>query len=106
VSNSRKRLALLAPLTALSLGFAACGDDGSVSSGEIEDKATTVLSKKVGQTPKSISCPNDLDAKAGASETCVITAEDGSTVNMTATVKSVDGDNAQLDFQVADHIND
>jgi hypothetical protein len=98
------RLALLIPIVALGLGLAACGD-ATVSKSEIEDKATSALAKQVGQTPKSISCPDDLDAKVGAQETCLLTADDGTTINMTATIKSVDGDHTELTFQVADHTN-
>ncbi len=102
MSDPSHRLALLIPFVALALGLAACGD-ATVSKSEIEDKATSALAKAAGQTPKSISCPDDLDAKAGAQETCILTADDGTTFNMTATVKSVDGDNTELTFQVADH---
>jgi predicted metalloprotease len=98
------------------LGFAAaltvvlaagCGGDSSdtVSAGEVEEKAKAALSKKTGQTPKSIACPNDLDAKQGAKETCTLTADDGATYDMTVEISSVDGDNVEFDFQVADHPN-
>ena len=70
---------------------------------DAETPELVALAKAAGQTPKSISCPDDLDAKAGAQETCILTADDGTTFNMTATVKSVDGDNTELTFQVADH---
>jgi Domain of unknown function (DUF4333) len=104
MSDPPYRLALPIPLVALALGLAACGD-ATVSKSEVEDKATSALAKKVGQTPKSISCPEDLDAKVGAQETCLLTADDGTTINMTATVKSVDGDHTELTFQVAEHAN-
>jgi Domain of unknown function (DUF4333) len=104
MSDPSYRLALLIPLVALALGHAACGD-ATVSKSEIEDKATSALAKQVGQTPKSINCPDDLDAKAGAQETCTLTANDGTTIDMTATVKSVDGDRTELTFQVAEHAN-
>jgi hypothetical protein len=102
MSDPSYRLALLIPLVALASGLSACGGS-TVSSGDIEDEATSALAKQVGQTPKSISCPSDLDAEVGAQETCILTADDGTTINMTATVKSVDGDNTELTFQVADH---
>ena len=104
MSDPFNRLVLLVPLAALSIGLAACGDD-AVSSGEIEEKAKTALSKEVGQTPKSISCPSDLDAEVGATETCTLTADDGTTIDMTAEVTSADGDNVELHFQVADQPN-
>lgn len=92
-------------LAALLLG-ASCSEsveigDNTVSKSEIESKATEVLSAKVGQTPKSIVCPGDLEAKAGKSEECTLTAKDGTAYKMSATIKSVKGDTVDFDFQVA-----
>jgi uncharacterized protein DUF4333 len=105
MSDRYSRLTLLASLAATSLAFAACGGDDSVSSSEIEEKAKTSLSKEVGQTPKSISCPSDLDAKEGEKETCTLTDNEGNTYDMTAEITSVDGDNVEFHFQVADQPN-
>ena len=80
-------------------------DSGSIPTSEIESKATESLTKQVGQEPKSIDGPKDLPLEEGASETCVLTADDGTTIDMTATVKSVSGDSFELDFQVADKPN-
>jgi hypothetical protein len=101
MSARRARSLLLAPLATLPLALAACGGS-TVSASEIETKATEALTKSVGQAPKSIECPSDLDAEAGAKETCVLTADDGTTYDMTAEITSVDGDTAEFDFQVAD----
>lgn len=81
------------------------GDGGggdAVSSGELQEKATTALSKETGRAPKSISCPSELDAKVGAKETCTLTDDQGATYDMTAQVTSVKGDEVEFHFQVAD----
>ena len=97
---------VLGPLLAMLL-LSACG--GSVSIGEdqakssdIEAKATEVLTAKVGEAPRSIECPDDLDVKKGESETCVLTDKKGTTYDMTATIVSVDGDTANFSFKVGD----
>jgi hypothetical protein len=107
MSASPTRLAPLALLAALAVGLAACGGDGTVPSSEVESKASEALSKQVGQTPKSIDCPSDLDAEVGAKETCVLTADDGTTFDMTAEITSVneDDDTVEFHFQVADKPN-
>jgi hypothetical protein len=104
--NPTRILALLAPVVALSFLLGACGGDDSVSSSEIEEKAKTSLTAKVGQEPAAIDCPSDLEAKQGETETCTLTDEQGTTYDMTATITSVSGDNYELDFQVADKPND
>jgi hypothetical protein len=101
------RALVLASTLGAAMALAACEEevsigDKTVSSSEVESKATEALTAKVGQAPASIDCPNDLDAKAGESETCTLTAKDGTKYEMTATIKSVDGDTANFDFQVAD----
>ncbi len=74
----------------------------SVSASDIESEASAALTKKVGQKPASIDCPGDLDAKAGESEVCTLTANDGTTYKMTATIDSVaDDGTAHFSFQVA-----
>jgi hypothetical protein len=109
--NLRTRTAVgLLPVLAASLSLGACSGSVSiggdtVSKSEIESKATEALSAKVGQTPKSIVCPEDLDAKAGESEECTLTADDGTTIGVTATIESVSGDTVQFHFQVANKPN-
>jgi hypothetical protein len=66
---------------------------------DVEAGAKEALTKSVGQEPDSVSCPDDLDAKVGASERCTLTSG-GDTLGMTVTVKSVDGDNATYEVEV------
>jgi predicted metalloprotease len=89
----------------LPLAVGCGGGDDTVSTNEIEEKAKTALTKEAGQAPKSISCPNDLDAEQGAKETCTLTDNQGNTYDMTAEITSVDGDNVEFHFQVANQPN-
>ena len=104
------RTAALVSVLAASVALSACegevsiGGD-SVSADDIETEAKSALTAKVGEAPESIDCPSDLDAKEGESETCTLTAKDGKTYDMTATVSSVDGDTTNLEFQVGDRTN-
>ncbi len=96
-------LAVAAVAAALASGCSGKVEIGSntVSASDIESEANAALTKKVGQAPASIDCPNDLDAKAGQSEACTLTAKDGTTYPMTATITSVSGDNtAHFHFSV------
>jgi hypothetical protein len=107
MSARRARALLLTPLATLPLALVACGGGGTVASSEVESKASEAISKEVGQTPKSIDCPSDLEAEVGAKETCVLTADDGTTYDMTAEITSVneDDDTVEFQFQVADKPN-
>ncbi len=96
-------LAIAVVVAALASGCSAKVEIGgnTVSASELESEATAALTKKVGQAPASIDCPNDLDAKAGESEACTLTAKNGTTYPMTATITSVSGDNtAHFHFAV------
>lgn len=84
----------------LLFALAACGS-GTISADDVANKAESALAEKVGQRP-DITCPDDLEAKKGESETCTLTdPNSGTEYDMTATVSSVEGDTYHLDFQVA-----
>jgi len=102
----RKQVVVGISCLAASVTLAACeasveiGGD-TISADDIEAEASSALGAKVGQTPKSVDCPDDLDAKEGESEQCTLTAKDGTTYEMTATIESVSDDGtAHFDFQV------
>lgn len=67
------------------------------------DKLATTLAKKLaattGQPKPHIACPEDLVGKVGNSTRCELTAEDGSTLGVSVTVSSVDGDQINFDFK-------
>ncbi|WP_435798762.1 DUF4333 domain-containing protein [Streptomyces microflavus] len=81
---------------------------GSVSVGNSEPKlssdklATTVAEKLAATTnqPKpDITCPDDLVGKVGATTRCTLTAGDGSTLGVTVTVTSVEGEKINFDIK-------
>lgn len=77
----------------------------TVSKEEAAQQVSDQLTEQTGQTPDDVTCPEDLEAKVGESETCVITAG-SDTVDVDVTVSSVDdAGNATLDIQVADSVN-
>lgn len=73
----------------------------SISKSDIEQKAATALAAQTNQPTPTVTCPNDLDAKVGATEICTLTPQ-GSTEKDPVTVKvsSVSGDTYHLDFSV------
>jgi Domain of unknown function (DUF4333) len=85
------------------------GCSGSVSIGDktvdkdaVAEQVSTQLTEEVGTKPDSVECPEDLDAKVGATLTCTLTHEDVS-YDVTVTVTSVEeDDNVKFDIQVAD----
>jgi hypothetical protein len=96
---SRRPLILLTVVPAVLLGLSGCGG-GSVKAGDVATQAEDALEKQVGARP-DITCPNDLEAKVGATTRCSLTAEglDG-TYGVTVKVTKVQGDQASFDVQV------
>ncbi|WP_330354492.1 DUF4333 domain-containing protein [Streptomyces chartreusis] len=70
------------------------------------DKLATMLADKLaattGQPKPHITCPEDLVGKVGTTTRCKLTADDGSTLGVTVTVSSVDGDQINFDFEADD----
>ncbi|MDF9714576.1 DUF4333 domain-containing protein [Nocardioides sp. ChNu-153] len=97
--------ALLAPaavVAALLLG----GCSSQVAQDDVEDQITEQLTEVVGQEPADVDCPDDLEAEEGATMTCVLTAEDDTTIDVGVEVTAVDGDDVSFDIQVADEPNE
>jgi hypothetical protein len=99
ITMPRKALTLaLAGASIFSL--AACGqkvlDPSSAEkliSGEVE--------KQVGATPKSVSCPDDMEAKKGATYDCTLTAPNGDKVGVKLTMTNDEG---RFRFEVTDSV--
>ncbi|WP_413799104.1 DUF4333 domain-containing protein [Streptomyces iranensis] len=70
------------------------------------DKLATVVAEKLAATtgrPKpDIACPEDLVGKVGNTTRCKLTADDGSTLGVSVTVTSVDGDQINFDVKADD----
>ncbi|WP_245672725.1 DUF4333 domain-containing protein [Aldersonia kunmingensis] len=67
----------------------------------VAEQVSTQLTEQIGTTPDSVDCPEDLDAKVGATLTCTLTHE-GVSYDVDVTVTSVDGGDVKFDIQVAD----
>ncbi|WP_447644621.1 DUF4333 domain-containing protein [Nocardioides zeae] len=99
-----KRLLAAAATGGAVLLLSACGTD-TVDQNDLEDQVKASLTESVGQAPKDIDCPDELEAEEGATTTCVLTADDDSTIDVEVEVSGVDDDRVDLDIQVADEVN-
>ena len=60
------------------------------------------LEEAAGQESAGAECDGGVPAKVGATQRCVLTALDGTTIGVTATVTSVKGDDVSVDFKADD----
>jgi hypothetical protein len=88
----RPLAAFAAVLTIGVIGLAGCSTTEQVSTKTLEEQVTAELTKTVGQTPDSVSCPDPLPAKEGSTVRCTLTAG-GQTIGMTVTSEGKTGDN-------------
>jgi Domain of unknown function (DUF4333) len=89
------------PVLAVSvLAFAGCSSEKAVDGDELEEQMTSQLADQVGQTPKSVDCPDDLPAEEGATVECTLITPDDVEFGVTVEATSVDGDNVEFHFQV------
>ncbi|MFB4421118.1 DUF4333 domain-containing protein [Streptomyces sp. QL37] len=95
-------------LSALAAGLLLVGCSASVDVGSSEpkmsaDKLADTVAEKLAATmnrPKpDVTCPEDLAGKTGTTTRCTLTADDGSTLGVSVTVTSVDGDRIDFDIQ-------
>lgn len=96
----------LASLTVLALGSLLLGAcSGSIEIGgrvldvdEAETEIADQLEATVGQRPASVDCPDEeIPVEEGGTFRCTLTAEDGTTIGLTAAFTNDDGG---LDIQV------
>ncbi|HEY7483269.1 MAG TPA: DUF4333 domain-containing protein [Streptosporangiaceae bacterium] len=74
--------------------------DKAVDKSKVEQQISDLLTAKVGQHPKSISCPGDLTAKQGTTMRCQLEANDGSKIGLTVTVTSAKDNDVKFDVKV------
>ncbi|NEB06190.1 DUF4333 domain-containing protein [Streptomyces sp. SID13726] len=95
-------------LATVALGVLIVGCSASVQVGKSElkmsaDKLAALVAEKLaiatGQPKPDMSCPQDIVGKVGNETRCELTAGDGSTLGVTVTVSSVDGDRINFDFE-------
>ena len=71
-----------AALAAL-LVFAGCTAQRVVDTEALEANIASEIESQAGFTPTSVSCPEDVPAQEGDTFSCTVTAEDGSSANVT-----------------------
>jgi hypothetical protein len=114
-------IAVLAVLTALLAGCNGKAEVGQVTSKPPTSATTTEqatltvdkdrlaalakekLEQVAGQQAKGVECDGPIEGTVGATQRCVLTAMDGGTIGVTATVLSVKGDDFNIDFKADDH---
>ncbi|MGW1161017.1 DUF4333 domain-containing protein [Streptomyces sp. NPDC002513] len=60
------------------------------------------LAATTGRPKPLITCPEDIVGKVGTTTRCKLAADDGSTLGVSVTVSSVDGDQINFDFKADD----
>lgn len=101
--RTRRITALALPIL-VAAALAGCGDDGGSSGGDLpkddlERDISQRLAQATGSSAPDVACPSDLPASIGATIRCRV-AVDGTSYDVTVTVKSTEGGTAQYDLQV------
>ena len=93
MSRIRRGLATVGLAAALGAGLAGCAS--SVSKDDVSSAISGKLTEQ-GISTSSVTCPDDLEAEVGKSVRCEY-AVDGKPIGVTATVTSLQGDQANFD---------
>ncbi len=101
--SKRRGIPTLTSLAVLAAMVAGCGEK-KVEKAELERQVKSALAAKVGQEPKAIRCPGDIDSKVGATTRCVLVAPDDSELDVDVRVTSVEGDKARFDIQAGTQV--
>ncbi|MDH6193817.1 hypothetical protein M2272_000438 [Mycobacterium frederiksbergense] len=72
----------------------------TVAKSKLQSLAKEKLEAAAKQKAKSVTCDDGIVGKVGATQRCVLTAKDGTTYGVTATVRAVESDNVNIDFKV------
>lgn len=93
-------------VAALSVALSACAGDKVINKAELQTKAEAALTASVnnGEQSPPITCPGSLKAKVGEATTCTIEIV-GKTYDVSVVIKSLDGDIANFDVEVATEPN-
>jgi hypothetical protein len=104
MQRSKATFSALVLAVGLVAGLSACTSTTTVSRAEMEKQAATALASNFKGHLASVTCPGDLKATADATMHCLVTADDGSTIGVTASVTSIDGTTVNLAYKVDDKI--
>ncbi|MCF3132255.1 DUF4333 domain-containing protein [Streptomyces olivochromogenes] len=92
-------------LSAIAVGTLIVGCSVSVNTGhakpkllkdKLGDTVATRLAATTGQPKPDVTCPEDLVGEVGNTTRCTLTTGDGSSLGVTVTVTSVDGDDVNF----------
>jgi len=88
-----------APAIGAALLALGCGT-ATVDRADLEQVTADRLGEAVGQQPKSVECPDEIEARAGATGRCTLTAEDGTRYGVTIEMTDDEGGfDARVDDQ-------
>lgn len=82
------------------LTVAGCASSSTVAASQVESQIDEKVSAQVGEKPKSVRCPDDLDAKVGATLRCTLVDPRDFEYGVTVTATSVEGKNVNFDIKV------
>lgn len=100
-----RRISVAVVAVVLGVGLTGCSSGASkaVSKDDLAQQVKTQLAASVGQTPKSVTCADNLPAKVGSTVRCTLTAEDGTKFGVTVNATDVKGDDVRFHIKVDDH---
>ena len=99
--TARRTLAVLLATALLPLAGCSIGN-GEVSQEDVEKTAKEALSGQLNRDDFEVDCPSGIEAEEGAQIICELKPETMDPYDLTVTVGSVDGDDVNMDFKVAD----
>jgi Domain of unknown function (DUF4333) len=85
------------------LFLTACSEK-TVAKGVVEENISAKLGDKFGERPKSVVCPSSLPAKVDSKITCLLTAPDGTKLDVFVTVTSIEGSDVNFHIKVDDKV--
>ncbi|UNS96347.1 DUF4333 domain-containing protein [Streptomyces tubbatahanensis] len=94
------------PVVVSVLALSACSVEAgapndAVTTEELEKQVDRGLTEKVGQSPKDVDCPDELEAKKGAHTRCTLSTDDGLRFGVTVTIdRLLSEDEAHFDIKV------
>jgi Domain of unknown function (DUF4333) len=94
-------IAGVAGTAALLFGSAACSSETVVDKAGLATEVSKQLSSSVGHAPESVTCPEDVTAKVGATTMCDL-SDSGETYGVKVTITSVEGADVKFDMKVDD----
>jgi hypothetical protein len=107
ITGKARRASFIAGLAVAVTVLGGCS--GSVSVGGLtvdKDRLASLAKEKLeeaaGQESQGVVCDGDVPAKVGATQRCTLTALDGTTIGVTATVTAVNGDDVEFNFKADD----